>query len=128
MFNNTVYVTKGSGGNGVDTVYQVGTAGQLPKAGDVITVLPGFTTTATKLNNFYPFGLFFAHANTLYVADEGAGTVSSASKAAGALTTADLATAAADPLAGLEKWSLVGGTWVLDYTLQTGLGLGQATA
>ena len=31
-----------------------------------------------------------------------------------------------DPLAGLQKWSLINGTWVLDYTLQAGLGLDQA--
>ena len=30
IFNNTLYVTKGSGGNGIDTVYQVGNAGTLP--------------------------------------------------------------------------------------------------
>ena len=30
IFNDTVYVTKGSGGNGVNTVYQIGTPGTLP--------------------------------------------------------------------------------------------------
>src|SRR5208337_939493 len=30
IFNNTLYVTKGSGGNGINTVYQVGTQGSLP--------------------------------------------------------------------------------------------------
>ncbi len=30
IFDNTVYVTKGSGGNGVNTVYQVGPSGTLP--------------------------------------------------------------------------------------------------
>src|ERR1700676_5452831 len=30
IHNNTMFVTKGSGGNGIDTVYQVGTAGVLP--------------------------------------------------------------------------------------------------
>ena len=29
IFNNTLYVAKGSGGNGVNTVYQAGTAGTL---------------------------------------------------------------------------------------------------
>ena len=48
IFNHTLYVTKGSGGNGINTVYQVGNAGVLP-TGDVatlatlpITILPGF--------------------------------------------------------------------------------------
>ena len=29
IFNNTLYVAKGSGGNGINTVYQAGTAGTL---------------------------------------------------------------------------------------------------
>jgi hypothetical protein len=126
VFNNTLYVTKGSGSNGVDTVYRVGTSGSLPTNSGSISVLPGFPTTPARAPsaNFYPFGIFFANATTLYVADEGAGTNTSSVKA-GALTAGDLATAASDPNAGLEKWSLVNGTWQLDYTLQTGLGLGQ---
>ena len=111
---NTLYVTKGSGGNGIDTVYQVGAAGSLPTAANAasapITILPGFPTTlATNATNtsLYPFGLFFANADTLYVADEGPQSL------------------AADPNAGLEKWSLVNGKWQLDYTLQDGLNLAQ---
>ena len=30
IFNNTLYITKGSGSNGINTVYQVGNAGSLP--------------------------------------------------------------------------------------------------
>ena len=45
IFNNTLYVTKGSGSNGIDTVYQVGSAGTLPASGGAtISVLPGFPT------------------------------------------------------------------------------------
>ena len=114
--NNTLYTSKGSGSNGVDTVYQVGTAGTLPTGGasTTISILPGFPTQAASAQTctaancssyFAPFGLFFANSTTLYVADEGnAGTT-------------------IDPHAGLEKWSLVSGTWMLDYTLQTGLNL-----
>ena len=44
IFNNTLYVTKGSGSNGINTVYQVGTAGTLPTLANAasapITVLP----------------------------------------------------------------------------------------
>ena len=61
----------------------------------------------------YPFGLFFANATTLYVADEGDGT---AADAAGSTT------------AGLQKWILSNGTWSLAYTLQNGLNLGQPYA
>ena len=46
IFNNTLYVTKGSGGNGIDTVYQVGNGGALPTLANAasapITILPGF--------------------------------------------------------------------------------------
>ena len=110
IFDNTLYVTKGSGSNGINSVFQVGTAGSLPTVGSAITVLPGFPTTTAKTDtNFFPFGIWFANADTLYVGDEGDGT---------------LADAAGDANAGLEKWSLVGGTWHKDYTLQLGLDLG----
>lgn len=108
IFNNTLYVTKGSGGNGINTVYQVGTAGTLPTGSNSpITILPGFNTTlaSSAANQFYPFGLFFANDHTLYVADEGlAGSVTSQ--------------------AGLEKWTLTNGTWTEDYVLTAGLNLG----
>ena len=115
IFNNTLYVTKGSGSNGINTVYQVGAAGSLPSAANAantpITILPGFPTTLAKnAGASNPFGIWFANGSTLYVADEGDGV------------TAD---AAASKTAGLEKWSLVSGTWQLDYVLQSGLNLGQ---
>jgi uncharacterized protein (TIGR03437 family) len=116
VFNNTLYVTKGSGSNGIDTVYQVGNAGALPTlataASAPVTVLPGFPTSLAKsatAASDYPFGIWFANANTLYVADEGDGT---AADAAGSTT------------AGLQKWTLVNGTWQMAYVLQNGLNLG----
>jgi uncharacterized protein (TIGR03437 family) len=116
IFNNTLYVTKGSGSNGIDTVYQVGTAGTLPTiagaAATPITVPNGFPTTSAKSagpTTDYPFGLWFANANTVYVADEGDGVI---------------ADAAGSKTAGLQKWSLVSGTWQMDYVLQNGLNLG----
>jgi uncharacterized protein (TIGR03437 family) len=117
IFNNTLYVTKGSGSNGIDTVYQVGNAGTLPTlataAAAPITVLPGFPTASAKTagpTNDYPFGIWFANATTLYVADEGDGVMADA---AGSMT------------AGLQKWILSGGTWKMAYVLQNGLNLGQ---
>ncbi len=117
IFNNTLYVTKGSGGNGIDTVYQVGNAGTLPTpataASAPITVLPGFPTVLAKnigATDNYPFGIWFANANTLYVADEGDGVV---------------ADAAGSPSAGLQKWVLTQGNWSRVYVLQNGLNLGQ---
>jgi hypothetical protein len=114
IFNNTLYTTKGSGSNGIDTVYQVGTTGTLPTAGGTtITVLPGFPTAKAKtagINNIYPFGIWFANSTTLYVGDEGDGVVADAPNSI---------------YAGLQKWSLVSGSWTLDYVLQNGLNLGQ---
>lgn len=123
IFNNTLYVTKGSGSNGINTVYQVGNAGSLPTLANAatapISILPGFPTNLAKTGKnvngivqpiYYPFGIWFANATTLYVADEGDGVI---------------ADAATSTTAGLQKWSLVNGTWQLDYVLQKGLNLGQ---
>ena len=115
IYNNTEYVSKGSGSNGINTVYQVGNAGTLATPSNIpvpITILPGFPTTLAKAAGAAnPFGLFFANPTTLYVADEGDGT------------TAD---AASSTNAGLQKWILNTGTgiWSRAYVLQNGLNLG----
>jgi hypothetical protein len=117
IHDNTLYVTKGSGGNGVNTVYQVGTAGTLPTLQDTpITILPGFPTilasTKTPKNQaspvMNPFGLWFADSSTLYVADEGNGP-----------TPVTLPPTPPNPNAGIQKWVLQNnGTWKNVYTLQ----------
>jgi len=83
-------------------------------------VLKGFPTNLAKNATAFPFGVWFANAKTLYVADEGNGT-----------TTYNAATntftaAAAQTGAGLQKWVFndATGGWTLAYTLQAGLGLG----
>lgn len=146
IFNNVLYYSKGSGSNGVNTVYFLDTTGtacpngvglpsssaSLPTSALTYTlatlqttglpnnmcILAGFpqipNKTATTLA--FPFGLWFANATTLYVADEGDGS-----------SGADLYThAAAQTTAGLQKWVFDSSTkmWKLAYTLQTGLGLG----
>jgi hypothetical protein len=86
-----LYYTKGSGSNGVDTVYFVDTTGtacpsgsglpipgaSLPTASDLTynTNDPALGLTAKNSTDAsdYPFGLWFANPYTLYVADEGAG-------------------------------------------------------
>ena len=112
-YGGSLYFTKGSGGNGIDTVYTVSNPnGALPTAATAddakISILPGFPTDPAKETgaNFTPFGLFFANRTTLYVADEGAGNSTDATVNA-----------------GLEKWTLstTTGKWSLDYTLQAGL-------
>ncbi len=113
VFNNTLYVTKGSGSNGIDTVYQVGTAGSLPAAGNStpVSILPGFNTTLAKTNAAtpHPFGIWFANASTLYVADEGSGA------------STDFGTSPTTQAGGLQKYSLVNGSWVQEYTLKGSL-------
>lgn len=115
LFDNTLYITKGSGSNGINTVYMVGNPHQLPTLENAATapinVMPGFPTTLAKnAGASNPFGLWFANPTTLYVADEGDGT------------TANAATSQA---AGLEKWILFNGAWQLAYVMQNGLNLGQ---
>jgi len=124
IFNNTLYVSKGSGGNGINTVYQVGTAGTLPTGSAAtlatvpLTILPGFPKTTASVNINFPFGMFFADANTLYVCDEGDGTYVTPAVNGNVADAQSLATA------GLQKWRLISGTWVLQYVLQDGLKIG----
>lgn len=86
-------------------------------------VLKGFPTAlaanATDASG-YPFGLWFANPDTLYVADEGSGD--NTYDAAAGTYTAD----AASTTAGLQKWEFdkATGQWNLAYTLQDGLDLG----
>lgn len=150
VFNNVVYLTKGSGGNGVNTVYFVDTTGKacpngvgLPSTSAALPttplaytlstlqtsglpsnmcVLAGFPTLSNKSGNpvNFPFGLWFADANTLYVADEGDGA-STYNAATNTYTDA-----AGQTNAGLEKWvfNSVAGKWQLAYVLTNGLNLG----
>jgi hypothetical protein len=124
IFNNTLYVSKGSGGNGINTVYQVGSAGTLPTgsatglAAVPIAILPGFPNTTASTNTAFPFGMFFADANTLYVCDEGDGTLVTPA------VNGNVADAQSLASAGLQKYRLINGTWVLQYVLQDGLDIG----
>ena len=124
IFNNTLYITKGSGGNGINTVYQVGAPGVLPTgtAADLaqvpITILPGFPNTAASTSTAFPFGIWFANATTLYVCDEGDGVLVSPAVNGNVADAQSLATA------GVQKWSLVDGTWTMLYVLQDGLNIG----
>lgn len=127
IFENTLYVSKGSGGNGINTVYQVGSAGTLPTgdAADLATVpivpLPGFPDTTASTSTNFPFGMFFGNASTLYVCDEGDGVLVPGQIIDGQLNVADAQTLAT---AGVQKWVLENGTWVLEYVLQSGLNIG----
>jgi len=133
IYKDTLYITKGSGGNGINTVYQVGTQGVLP-SGDVatlakvpITILPGFPTTLAAgvdpTTNavtpiLYPFGIWFANSNTLYVCDEGDGTLVPPA------VNGNVATPYAQATAGVQKWILVNGAWQMAYVMNSGLNIG----
>ena len=120
IFNNTLYVSKGSGSNGVNTVYQVGASGVLAGGKNIsnatLTVLPGFNALSEKVAEAkatltatpHPFGLWFANATTLFVADEGDGNLIGAT---GKVTT----------FSGLQEWTLSGGTWTKVATFTKGL-------
>jgi hypothetical protein len=124
IFNNTLYITKGSGGNGINTVYQVGAGGTLPTGSAAqlatvpLTILPGFPNTTASTNTSFPFGIWFANATTLYVCDEGDGQLVTPA------VNGNVADAQSQATAGLQKWRLVNGTWALVYTLQNGLDIG----
>jgi hypothetical protein len=136
LFNNTLYVTKGSGSNGINTVYQVGTAGTVPTAASgsttQFTVLPGFSTTLAKATSGvrFPFGIWFANASTLYVADEGSGKAADVAGCTNAnVGDAGVGVGTCNPNNGLGKWVLAaqadgGVAWQNVYTLQAGLNLG----
>ncbi len=137
IFDNTLYVTKGSGGNGINTVYQLGIPGVLPTPSNApsggtvnepYTILPGFPDTSASTNSpggAYPFGIWFANATTLYVCDEGDLIYTPNQVINGQTNVADAGTLAT---AGLQKWVLTttasGQTWVRQYVIQNGLNLG----
>lgn len=159
IFDNVVYFTKGSGSNGVNTVYFVDTTEKacpngvglpepraklpsMPLSYNMNTlqanglpsdmcILAGFPTTLARAlptppvqapgnTTSYPFGLWFANKDTLYVADEGDGYD-------GTAASGDIYShAAAQPSAGLQKWIFnhEQKTWQFAYVIQNGLNLG----
>ncbi len=128
--------SKGGKDNARSFVGTLGPDGALPTSlangGNGPAMLPGFgnsrgtgkivlnANTANGVSgigqevNLSPEDFFFANPTTLYVADSGFGKQDSA------------ATHLGD--GGLQKWSLVGGVWTLDYTLAAGLNLVANTA
>jgi hypothetical protein len=121
-----LYVSKGSGGNGDDGLFQVqnGTGDGLPTGtGNTIVQLLGDRATnpiTGASSPLTPFGFFFANPTTLYVADEGNATIGTDAEGNPILVS--------DPLAGLQKWVLVGSpaVWQLAYVMQGGLDLNVA--
>jgi hypothetical protein len=146
VYNNVVYMTKGSGSNGTNSVYFIdtsrtacttatgtpkafvgvpATSASLPTAAGApypMCILRGFNQLPAKGNsapNIFPFGLWFANPTTLYVADEGKADLTYDADS-GTYTNV-----AAQSGAGLQKWTFDGTKWNLVDTLQSGLDLGQ---
>jgi PEP-CTERM motif len=137
VFDNQLYVSTDSksGSTNRSFIGTLGAKGALPTSeangGDGPAMLPGFgnsggtgkiKVTAANANNvnaglvgqdmtvnLSPENYFFANADTLYVADTGAPKNTSADSPLGD--------------GGLQKWTLSGGTWTLDYTISAGLDL-----
>lgn len=133
IYNNTLYVSvdsKEGSGNNRDFI---GTLGSPPATSTynsqngptmiagygssnghgTLTITAGTTNginSAGQAINLSPQDYFFANSTTLYVADSGDPKNSGGS-------TSGLGDG------GLQKWSLVNGSWVLDYTLSVGLNL-----
>jgi hypothetical protein len=133
--NQQLYVSKGSGSNGDDGVFQVGTSLPGCTAGGTdtnatITELLGAPVTSQTppgvSTPYLPFGFWFANPTTLYVADEGyPPSYTGGSSPSFSNATNGTYVPSNDAYAGLEKWSLVSGTWTLDYTIQAGLNFNQ---
>jgi hypothetical protein len=149
VFNNVVYFDKGSGSNGINTVYFIDTTGKACPSGGVgvpqpgaklptspiafdpsllqtegvtpfnMCILAGFPTQLAKSDTTdFPFGIFVAGKDTMYVAEEGDGVNTFAT------TSGTFTDAAAQTTAGLQKWVFNGTTWQLAYTISAGLNLG----
>ena len=143
--NENLYVSKGSGGNGDDGLFQVlngsftkptlaqvvnnGLGAGIPTSAkapnSIVQLLGNYATnpTTNQPSPITPFGFFFANPTTLYVADEGNSTITlptDSNETETSLTT--------DPLAGLQKWVLVPGSspyWQLVYVIRDGLQINQ---
>jgi hypothetical protein len=121
IYHGALYVSRDSkqpSGTGTSNIANYGTS--LPAGATAPVPLPGIsqsiTLTAAEENSvnssrvgkkvsLSPENFFFADPTTLYVADGG-------NPKQGGLGDG-----------GLQKWSLVGNTWTLDYTLSAGLNL-----
>ena len=94
-----------NGGNGPAMLTGFGNSGGTGKVS--VTAATGNGLNAGKQINLSPEEYFFANSTTLYVADSGSPKNTSATSTLGD--------------GGLQKWSLDGGVWTLDYTIAAGI-------
>lgn len=133
IVNNTLTVgvdsSEGTASKGydIDRIGTLGTPGTLPTTQldtqpAALPGIDGFITLANGNGNsvnhsaggawLSPENFFFANSTTLYIADSG--IPKNGSKGTGSDGPSN---------GGLQKWSLVGGNWELDYTLDANLNL-----
>lgn len=151
IHDGVVYYTKGSGSNGVDSVYFIDTTGTAcptgigtpvhgapaPSAADTynpttgepaynMCILKGFPTALAKsIKTPEVGGIQNATAfNAIWFANDTTLYVADAGNGSSTFDGTTYSDAANQTLAGIQKWSLADGTWTYDYTLQAGLGLG----
>jgi hypothetical protein len=121
--DGTMFITKGSGSNGVNTVYQVGATGALANGvlpqNAAITIVPGFPTALASnppptsiTATVFPFSVWIPASNPsiMFVADEGDGTAGNQATGSG----------------GLWVYQNQNGTWTPLTHLVAGLNLGTA--
>ena len=148
--NNVVYYTKGSGGNGINTVYFVDTTGTacpngvgLPQPGAQLPTSPiAYDPSLLQTEGVTPYNMCVLKGfPTTRSRRRPRSRSGSGSRTRPRCTSRTRATvtrsrprpaatrhAAAQTTAGLQKWVFgypVPGQWNLAYTLQSGLGLGQ---
>lgn len=105
---DTLPTTLANGGKGPAMLPGFGNTGGTGK--ETMTAATGNGLNTGVQVNLSPEAYFFANSTTLYVADSGTPKNDS---------TVSSGTSIGD--GGLQKWSLVGNTWQLDYTLASGI-------
>jgi hypothetical protein len=149
IFDNVIYYTKGSGGNGINTVYFVDTTGTACPDGGVGLPTPGAALPLSGLNyntdptviqaqGLVPYNMCVLNGFPTILAKSAklfpfgvwfansttAYVTDEGNGTLGKTVATFYAPAAAQTTAGLQKWILVAGKWQLAYTLKAGLGLG----
>jgi hypothetical protein len=153
IFDNVVYLTKGSGGNGINTVYFIDTTGNacpgtgvgVPEPGAQLPTSPiAYDPTLLQTEGVTPYNMCILKGFPTVLAKNATTgfpfgvwfanptTLYVADEGDGTNTYSGASNtytdAAAQTTAGLQKWvfgSPVAGQWNLAYTLQSGLNLGQ---
>ncbi|MEW6437928.1 MAG: hypothetical protein AB1508_12265 [Pseudomonadota bacterium] len=152
VFNNVVYTTKGSGGNGVNTVYFIDTTGfdgngkplacpngtGVPRAGATLPTAPiSYNAANLQSQGVTPYNMCvlqgfptnLAKSATrfpfgVWFANATTLYVSDEGNGTTTFSGGSFTAAAAQTTAGLQKWVFSNGSWQLAYTLTAGLNLG----